>query len=402
MGESGEPKAIPGENEKPEPKPGIEFGDQAHIEGDIQVGDRKAETGDIIASDNAQVNVVAGDLNQTTNINISAGATIIIGQQATTGLQALNALVQVSPEVRQSAISFQTNFESALIQVDVLGDYKDIHDLLHQIQYYCYEPILSELSRFPDDTSLDLVESYHNNLRDISTRLQGVVALKRIPEGETLWLPELTLVLVDLRSALDDEKPEPLVKASRRLKRIIAIQPVRINKGLVDSARNLGLPDLMQVLNKLQDDLQSLNLNPKRTEEFLKGLQALQTLTDTLFNMLDEHDRWQVIDGDIRLVESLIEQDIGELEFSWEDMKPKVTALFETRSEEWAVNLRNSSKNLDEALPSGNPAKIKRAFRGFRRDAGSRFYQVDHDLKMLCGTLRQIGEPLNDLLRSFA
>jgi hypothetical protein len=120
-----------------------------------------------------------------------------------------------------------------------------------------------------------------------------------------------------------------------------------------------------------------------------------------LEKLLSEHDRWQMVDGEIRRIETLSENGFDELIESWSDLKALAIPLFEQVDADWARTLVAACNKLDEALASDNPRNIRLAFKGFRRDANGRFDKVDIDLKTLCGGLRQIGEPLNAILRSF-
>jgi hypothetical protein len=325
----------------------------------------------------------------------------VMGMRAGAGLQALSDLVQISPEIRRAAGNFRTIFETATAEVDVLGDYKDLHDLLHQTQFHCYEPITAEQSRFPDDLSLDNLDSYRHNLGGIIDRLNDVAARKRVPETETAWFNDMTQAQAELQRALDDKDEKALKAAIRRLRKIISTQPVRINKGLVDSVRDLRLPILLEAMTSIRNQLAALQLDETKTAQFQQGLSSLERLADELNQLLNEHDRWQMVDGEIRRIDSLTENDFEELEMSWEDLKTLSKPLFETIDADWARNTLEASKKLDEALASGNPRNIRMGFKGFRREANSRFDKVDISLKTLCGGLRQIGEPLNAILRSF-
>jgi hypothetical protein len=324
-----------------------------------------------------------------------------MGRRAGAGLQALSELVQLSPEIRRAAGDFRTIFETATTEVDVLGDYKDIHDLLHQTQFHCYEPISSELGRFPDDLSLENLDSYGHNLNGIIARLNDVARRSRVSEVDTAWYKDMTQVQEELNQAVAELDDKALKSAVRRLRRIIATQPVRINTRLVDSARDLRLPNLLDALNAIQAQLEALHLDDQKTAQFEEGLASLGRVASELEKLLSEHDRWQMVDGEIRRIETLSENGFDELIESWSDLKALAIPLFEQVDADWARTLVAACNKLDEALASDNPRNIRLAFKGFRRDANGRFDKVDIDLKTLCGGLRQIGEPLNAILRSF-
>ena len=56
-------------------------------------------------------------------------------------------------------------------------------------------------------------------------------------------------------------------------------------------------------------------------------------------------------------------------------------------------------QDLDGALTGGDPVKVRRLFRRYRKQSGDRFVWVDKALKRLCDKLRTIGEPLASVLR---
>ena len=102
------------------------------------------------------------------------------------------------------------------------------------------------------------------------------------------------------------------------------------------------------------------------------------------------------------MIDSLQDTDPSALDLSWSDLKIHVLPLYQNIEAEWAKNLAESCTRLDEVLKSNNPKRTRRAFKGFWREANHRFFEVDLELKALCGSLRQIGEPLNAILRSFS
>lgn len=324
-----------------------------------------------------------------------------MGKRAGAGLQALSELVQLSPEVRKAAADFRAIFETAIAEVDVLGDYKDLHDLLHQTQFHCFEPILAEQSRFPDDLSLENLDSYRHNLSGIIDRLNDVANRKRVAETDTAWFSDMVQTQTELQQAIENQDEKALKSAVRRLRRVISTQPVRINTRLVDSARDLRLPFLLEALRAIQSSLESLQLDAQKTGQFQQGVSSLERLAGELEQLLHEHDRWQMVDGEIRRIDSLTERDFEELESSWADLKALVMPLIGGIDAEWARNAVAACQKLDEALAGDNPRLIRMAFKSFRRESNSRFDKVDIELKTLCGGLRQIGEPLTAILRSF-
>jgi hypothetical protein len=359
------------------------------------------EVGSVAASENATVNIAGGHI-----IQAAAGATVIIGAQAGAGLQALSDLVQFSPEVRAAVASFSADFEASTSQVDVMGDYKDLHDLLHQTQFHCYAPILREATRFPDETSLELLEDYERTLRDILVQLGNVSQRsdlrghKSIAEVDVTFIQEIQQANNDLKAALENLDPELLKKCIWRLKRILTKVPVVIDTRLNAAARTLRLSTLVRALADIQHDLNEIKIDPAKVEKFNEGFSMLQNMDQRLSILLSDHEKWQSIDIELRRIDSLIEQDLSELEMSWDDLKAQSSPLFLNSTETWAVSILGYANQLDQFLATNNPAKIRQAFRNFRHESASHFFQVDITLKSLCSELRQIGEPLTAIVRS--
>jgi hypothetical protein len=318
-------------------------------------------------------------------------------ERVSQGLTALSELMQMS-EVRAAVVTFCADFGAACQQIDVLSDHKQVHDLLHTMQIHCYHPIVQEAKRFPtDDMALD-------NLMDYELTLQGIVRdLQRAAEQESLasfemsWIAELDRARQELHDALEDLEPQLLKRAVWRLKRVLAIQPSQVNTRLNDAARALRLPDLLHTLTAVRDHLATLDLDRGKVHQFQAGVEALNKLNQALAELVESHDRWQVVDLELRRIEAAMGQDTMELEMSWPSLQELVEPLIDV-DREWTEGLRASTKALTEAIGQENPAKIRRSFWRYRRQAVDRFYRVDVDLKNLCEDLRQVGDPLNSVM----
>jgi hypothetical protein len=66
------------------------------------------------------------------------------------GLVALAELMQVD-DVQTAMVTFHADFRAARDQIGLLNNHKYLHDLLHELQFHCYTPILQAARRFPDD-----------------------------------------------------------------------------------------------------------------------------------------------------------------------------------------------------------------------------------------------------------
>jgi hypothetical protein len=339
-------------------------------------------------------------------IHAATGATVIVGgspapELAGRGLKALDALMKDSAEVRSAVVEFQTEFRAAHQQLDAVADYKDLHDQLHHLQFHCYAPLVQEAPRFPNgDHALDILTGCLWNLEDIVTQLKQVASRSSLPRSETDWIDEVSAAQTDLGTTIDQPDARQLRRVISRLRSLLAQQPAHINTLLNQMARSLRLQDLIAALSKIANHLSSLNLDADRVGEFQTGLAAFNQLEQSLTALIDDHDGWQKIEDDLWRMEGSLAQDTSELELTWFDLnlKAKTDALCGATNVEWAAALRKKSESLTAALTDGAPTAIKGAFNSYRRGVSTHFFQVDGDLKFLCGELRKVGVPLSSVL----
>ena len=321
-------------------------------------------------------------------------------EQAGAGLQALGDLMQRSPQMRAALFGFRADFLAACTQVEVLGDYKDLHDLLHRLQFDCYNVIIKAAARFPtDETALDDLQDYLLGLEDILAQLHAVTRRAVVAAADTAWISDVAGAHDELKRVTEQADAKLLKQAIWRLNRTLSIQPTRINTRLTAAARGLRLPELVQALAVARDHLAAPGLDADKVRQFQAGLEGLDNLGRSLQTQVDDHDHWQGVDVELRRIEALIEPDLMELQMSWPDLKVIAGPLYQNQAEAWAVAMSKEAEALDEALASDNPVKTRRAFRNYRNRAGHHFFQVDSDLRKLCGELRPIGEPLTMVLR---
>lgn len=320
-------------------------------------------------------------------------------QSVRNGLYALTELM-AAPEVRAAVVAFRTDFQAVCEQIDVVGNYKDLHDLLHTLEFQCYSGIVQEARRFPDDeTALDILRDYELTLQQIVTDVREVAVRGTLVTNETLWVKDLERTTEELRIAIENLETRQLKRAVWLINRVLAIQPSRINTSLNTAARALRLPALVKAMTCVRDNLAHGELDPEKTSQFKDGVEALANLEFSLTVLVRSHNNWQELDLELRRIEANLEQDIFELEMSWLDLKAMAESLYSSSIDEWALSFKKDSENLDSAIASQNPAKVKRYFRSYRRRASDRFYRVDVELKRLCGNLRIVGEPLASVLR---
>lgn len=315
------------------------------------------------------------------------------------GLSALTELMQY-PEARSAVVTFRVDFQAACERINIIANYKELHDLLHTLEFQCYSGIVQEAKRFPDDeTALDILTDHELTLQKLLREVQEVAGRETIATNEVLWLKDLEHAQAKLHGAIEELDTRQLQRTIWLLNRILAIQPSRINTNLNSAARTLRLPALVNAMQSIWEKLVKFNLNQEKLKQFKDGVEVLVELNQRLAALIVGHDYWQELDLELRRIEANLEKDLVELEMSWPDLKERTEVLFSPAGDRWTIDFQQDSQNLDAALNAHHPIKIKRYFRMYRRRAGDRFYQVDVTLKRLCEELREVGEPLASVLR---
>lgn len=314
------------------------------------------------------------------------------------GLRALQTLLsmptstRITPEVRAGLDQAKAAAER---RIEQLGNYKDLHDQLHDLQFQCYNFILQE-SRRKDENDIDW-EAMHDvdpAFGEIVTQLQRIRARPLLAPAETEWVKDLVAARVHFESALSQRAMQPLKLAVRGISGVISVRPSEINNRLRDVARTLPLQELHDAMSSLKGQLQPAELETLQGKEFLAGLDALSELREIVSQLTEEHDQWQATDAEMRRINAQLRRDTSDLEFAWPGNRGLRAKLIKRCDScpgaDWSEALRGEIGKMDIVLATGNPEKITQVFRRTYSLAGARFFDVDLELKNLCDELRSV------------
>lgn len=329
------------------------------------------------------------------DIHAARSNTDMLAVQAVDNSLAILATLVNRPDFRDKLIALQTDVSAASSQIDLLTNYKDLHDLLHNLQYLGFNGLVQEARRFPQDAmSLDILLDHELTLSGIIESLIEVASRPAMPRSELDWIQELIEAQSQLQQAIDTLDAEPLHRSVWLMKRVLDRHPTRINERLNAAARALRLQTIEHGMLSIRKDLRRLKLAQEHVRRFEMGVRALGDLGDQLGRLVEDHDRWQAVDLELRRIEGVMGYDLGEIAVSWPELRVKVDPLCLPSGAAWAEAIRHESRALEIALASKNPTKIRQAFMRYRRRVSNRFFQVDTDLKSLCHELRFVGQPL--------
>jgi hypothetical protein len=178
-------------------------------------------------------------------------------------------------------------------------------------------------------------------------------------------------------------------QSGKILDRVLAVQPAMFNTRLNDAAHAIHLDNLLETIKAVMADT-----TLGEAAEMLEATKAtIEQLRDDLKSLVNDHDRWQATDSDLRRVEKYPDELID----SWPDLKSRIGAL--TGSAVWAQPLQKEEQSIDSAIAAQNQKEMSSHLRILRRHAVLRFYKVDTLLKERCDKLRRATEPLGFMVR---
>jgi hypothetical protein len=337
-------------------------------------------------------NIVAGDqvlrdkVVNTYNINV-----------ARSGLEALAELMRAE-RVRDDIVAFRNDFVETSRQIEILSDYKELHDLLHQLEFECYKLLVVVARNFPAAVaeSADLAEC-QISLERIIARMQAVADRQKVARPDVAWLPRLAALPDELANVSNKEQLDKLLRA---LRRVLEVQPSQINKRLNDMARSLRLGTMVQALSVTRERLLGQpDLDPDRVREFNDGVDELVKIGVALLALVDDHDAWQLVQVELNRIEAFMELGSQELAEAFPYLKDRIGPLCANRDDRGAQALLKEGQRLEEALAVGQAGRISVCFLSYCARAGDLFFRIDTDLRQLCGKLRTVGEPLAGVLR---
>jgi len=313
------------------------------------------------------------------------------------GLDALIDLL-ASPEICEAVSKFQNDFQTCCEQIEILSDYKALHDQLHVLQFQCFTNIAMAAPGFPDGPGCyQMMSDALHQLDRIVSHSRAIADRGKVASQS--WIGQLATLQGLLSRVHEEFDPAPLATILPQLGRILQKDPSKINNRLNQTASALRLPHLEMALSKIRGVMDGPTLDPEKVSIFDAGLKALVHLGGELAAAVDEHNRWQELDDELRYIEGELKDESAgyDLASDWSSLVERMGGLYAV-PDEWGVKLQADAAALTSALEARNARLIRYKFADFRAKAGIRFYEIDAALLRHCGELRMVTQPLFTLM----
>jgi hypothetical protein len=308
--------------------------------------------------------------------------------------------------LNENLVIFKNSFQNVLDKIDVMSDYKVLHDELHTLTFAVFPNVVEASGLLPEgkDAKSNL-SRYDKIIRNAIDKMREAAGRKKVDEEESEWIEELDRSRKQLKAVLDDFDKENLQSAIQSIRDILETQPTRINKELwrAMNAENDRLPELIDILEKVLVHMTKMTPPPSGIQQFQTGVESLKTLTAKLDALINEHDTWQEVVGQLFQIDEWIESDLLKFKTKWQKLRTKIAPFYIGKTdEETAEELEKADGRLEQALLSTEgpapaiPTLDRRIFEDYREKASWRFYDVDGSLLKRCVYLREIRKQLPD------
>lgn len=329
-------------------------------------------------------------------------------------LNALVRLVQL-PEVQEALVGSRADLRTASRQIIEMKNYKELHNLLHDLLVFCYNPVmlsLRQLQRELDNTRNPVALRQYKAWSDLEThalQLENLIDdFRRDIKPKDCFDPnQITLIntalvkgLEYLKAAFELKDLKTLYSAAFQLERVIGTQQPPINTRINTLAGILNLPGLVKALSAVSERIREMEIETEEARQFITGVVALADLNSRLQRLISEHNLWQFLDHHLRQVDPEIGVSAASLQEVWPIVWQDTKKICCGSRESWARNLRRYRIRLSAALRANNPSSVESAYNLYRSQTIDRFYRVDKDLNLLCEELTRIGNaPLDAVSR---
>jgi hypothetical protein len=323
--------------------------------------------------------------------------------EAAHGIDLLGTLS--APGVGRLLAGFELTFETARTHIGRMRTYKGLHDQLHQLQVAFFDfletlVIRTAPPRTASDDEYEDVSRYAGRIGDeIVQPSRDIARHGGLRSGEVAWLGELDDLCGTMAAAAERHDLRTIAKQVRAMDHLIATRSTALNQRLITVAEMLPLDGLEEAL----DDV--VSLIPTDATQDLEALTtsraALATLHQGLDRLVDEHDRWQGIDSELRDIGAMLAGDRESFAQRWREQHERVVGLCGEATADWIQRMmRSDVPRLETAIEATDPdpVPLAKAFREYRSRADRGFFLLDKRLLEACVELAKLDDPLMSLL----
>lgn len=329
--------------------------------------------------------------------------------------QAIDLLLELlaNAEVRAAVRAYFGIFEVASRQISILYAFKKVHDLLHEVEFGCYNSMRIDVRDFPEQEAAREKLSIHIfNLSKYLAHAEDI-AKEAFERGERIAQirEHLNRAYEALQNADRDQDVAHYNRAIQHLRPPLSRAQSTFNLLLNQAARDLNIDTLVAAMQGVHQRIARAEVSPNTAGQFQMGVDDLATLGRDLHTRTTEHDLWQQVDDALRGVDSHRPDFLSDLEAFW----PLITSGLrgvgvpgqapsppdvEATAADWRARIAQEMTNLEDAMTRGDLTRARRHYRNLYQQAAERLDRIDKKLLQVCEKISRVRDPLGTLVEA--
>lgn len=313
---------------------------------------------------------------------------------ANTGIRLLSDLIAGNRAVAEAVGRSKEVIENTYRQIRRLELFKAVHDALHTIEFECLLPLQAA-------GAAGRVRPFKIRYATEAQRIREAISGGEINLALRDDIVD-ALAATDLAFQAAVDNPGDAAARARlagEMNTLISSLPPRLDAGISDTARELSLDRLLDLMGAVRTTLGS-SADVTTLAGFVQGIDALQRLRTELDQRVQEHTQLQRLDSKLRTVcvGGVVS---GSLPGEWGRIKQVRARLGAPVSAELqAVNqdLAALEADIDGAVVTGGEGPGMDLIREYFRAVSSVFRDVDRSLKDFCMRLSSVSQSLKIVL----
>jgi hypothetical protein len=329
--------------------------------------------------------------------------------------QAIDLLLNLlaNPDVRAAVLAYRDIFKEASRQISILYAYKKVHDLLHEVEFGCYNSMMIDVRDFPEQEAAREKLSIHIfSLSKYLSYAEDIVK-EAFERGERIAKvrEQLNRAYEALQDADRNQDVAHYLRAIQHLRLLLSRAQSNFNLLLNQAARDLNINTLVAAMQGVHERITRAELSPSTAGQFQMGVDDLATLGRDLHTRTTEHDRWQQVDDVLRGVESNSANLLSDLEVFWPLMTSELRvagdlakvgspSVVEPSASDWRARIAQEMTNLEDAVNRSDLMRARRHYRNLYQQAADRLDRIDKKLLQVCEKISKVRDPLRTLVEA--
>jgi hypothetical protein len=312
-------------------------------------------------------------------------------------LQSLQQLLSIPlpPDIRHELRPKRGTFTEIVQHTATLFAFKSLHECLHKLLLKLN--VGSVLQSSAGGNAEPDLKTIHRQMQDLC--LQGPSTAALLGAGsdeekiELAWIADIQKLATQLGSAIGAGNVAGGCALLDDVQRVVRLQLSRLNGRIFEAAKHLSIEAL----------LAEPPLDLEGQDAFIQLTHAIYDLKPTVLARALKHKMWQDAENEFSLIGALFDVPAGgadEFAEHWFTLKSRILWLATLDpGAEWAERARQYVDDIDDELADDKLSdEMKVSIDTCRNLVRFCFLAIDDTLKLDCGSLRRIDDPLRSII----